>query len=157
MHKEYGINLCISVSDTGVGIDEEELDKIRERFYQSNGGRNRRTGGLGLGLPIVYGMVSAMEGFIQIKSTVGEGTTVSVSIPQKVSNEAPGMVVENREELCLACYLRAEKYEVPKVRDFYNEMISHMVQGLDIPLHRISNIDELEKLTSIYQLTHLFI
>ena len=157
LHKEYGINLCISVSDTGVGIDEEELDKIRERFYQSNGGRNRRTGGLGLGLPIVYGMVSAMEGFIQIKSTVGEGTTVSVSIPQKVSNEAPGMVVENREELCLACYLRAEKYEVPKVRDFYNEMISHMVQGLDIPLHRISNIDELEKLMSIYQLTHLFI
>ena len=145
------------MSDTGSGIAEEELEKIRERFYQSNGGRNRRAGGLGLGLPIVYGMVSAMEGFIQIESTVEKGTTVSVSIPQKISDEAPSIVVEKREDLCLACYLRPEKYEVPEVRDYYNEMISHMVQGLDILLHRVSDIDELEKLTSTYQLTHLFI
>lgn len=157
LQKPYGINLCIRVSDTGVGIAEEELEKIRERFYQSNGGRNRRAGGLGLGLPIVYGMVSAMEGFIQIESAVGEGTTVSLSIPQKVSDEAPAMVVDNREELCLACYLRPEKYEVPEIRDYYDEMISHIVQGLDILVHRISNMDELEKLTSLYQLTHLFI
>ena len=157
LRKTYGINLCIKVSDTGSGIAEEELEKIRERFYQSNGGRNRRAGGLGLGLPIVYGMVSAMEGFIQIESTVEKGTTVSVSIPQKISDEAPSIVVEKREDLCLACYLRPEKYEVPEVRDYYNEMISHMVQGLDILLHRVSDIDELEKLTSTYQLTHLFI
>lgn len=157
LHKPYGINLCIRVSDTGVGIAEKELEKIKERFYQVNGGRNRRTGGLGLGLSIVYGMVSAMEGFIQIQSTVGKGTTVSVSIPQKVSDEVSAMVVENRENLCLACYLRPEKYEVPEVREYYNEMISHMVQELDMPLHRVSDMEELEKLTSMYQLTHLFI
>lgn len=157
LRKEYGINLCIRVSDTGIGITEEELEKIKERFYQSNGGRNRRVGGLGLGLPIVYGMVSAMEGFIQMESAVGKGTTVSVSIPQKVSDETPGMVVKNREELCVACYLRPEKYEVPEIRDYYNEMISHMVQELDMLLHRISNMDELQKLTNMYQLTHLFI
>ena len=157
LHKAYGINLCISVSDTGEGIAGEELEKIRERFYQSSAGRNRRAGGLGLGLSIVYGMVSAMEGFIQIESMVGKGTTVSVSIPQKVSDGAPGMVVENRENLCLACYLRPEKYEVPEVRDYYDEMISHLVQGLDMPLHRVSDMDELRKLTSVYQLTHLFI
>lgn len=157
LHKPYGVNLCIRVSDTGVGIAEEELEKIRERFYQSNAGRNRRAGGLGLGLPIVYGMVSAMEGFIQIESTEGRGTTVSVSIPQKVSDEAPGMVVKNREALCLACYLKPEKYTVPEVRDYYNEMISHIVQGMAITLHRVSNMDELERLTSMYQLTHLFI
>lgn len=157
LRKEYGINLCIKVSDTGVGIAEEELEKIKERFYQSNSGRNRKAGGLGLGLPIVYGLVSAMEGFIQIESTEGKGTTVSVSIPQKVLDETPGMVVENRNDLCPACYLGAEKYEVPEVRDYYNEMISHMVQGLDIFLHRVSDMDELERLTSMYQLTHLFV
>ena len=157
LRKAYGINLCIRVSDTGIGIAGEELEKIRERFYQSNGGRNRRTGGLGLGLPIVYGMTAAMEGFVQIESTVGEGTTVSVSIPQKVSDETPGMAVEHQEDLCVACYLRPEKYEVPEVRDYYNEMISHLVQGLDMPLHRLFHFDELEKLTSMYQLTHLFI
>ncbi|MGN1146978.1 MAG: response regulator [Lachnospiraceae bacterium] len=155
--KSYGINLCIKVSDTGVGIDGEDLGKITERFYQSNGGRNRRVGGLGLGLPIVSGMVNAMEGFIQIASNVGSGTTVSISIPQKVADATPGMVVENREKLCLACFLKHEKYQVPEIREYYNEMISHMVQGLDIPLHRVSDIDELKKLISLYQLTHLFI
>ncbi len=155
--KEYGVNVCISVKDTGIGISEEELAKIRERFYQTNGGRNRRAGGLGLGLPIVYGIVSAMEGFIRIESTVDVGTNVYVSIPQKVSDDAPGMVVENRENMCVACYLRPEKYETPQVRDYYNEMISHLVCGLDISLHRVFTQEELEKLTSMYQLTHLFL
>ena len=157
LQKTYGINLCLKVSDTGAGISEEELEKIRERFYQSNGGRDRKAGGLGLGLPIVYGMVAALEGFIHIDSTLGKGTTVSVSIPQKVLDAAPGMVIEKRENLCLACYLRPEKYEVPEVRDYYNDMISHMVQGLDVLLHRISNMEELKKLVSMYELTHLFI
>jgi len=157
LRKTYGINLCIKVSDTGIGIDEESLEKITERFFQSDGGRSRRNGGLGLGLPIVYGMVAAMEGFIQIESTVGSGTTVSVSIPQKIAEDSPGMSVANRAGLCLACYLRPEKYEVPEVRDYYNEMITHMICGLDISLHRVFNLDEMKELTSRYQLTHLFI
>lgn len=155
--KPYGINLCIRVSDTGVGIATEELGRITERFYQSNGGRNRRAGGLGLGLPIVYGMVNAMKGFIQIESTAGIGTTISASIPQKVSDETPGMAVNDRKNLCLASFLMSEKYEVPEVRDYYNEMISHLVQRFDIPLHGVSNMDEFERLISMYQLTHLFI
>ena len=84
-------------------------------------------------------------------------TTVSVSIPQRVSDDAPGMVLENPENLCPACFLLPEKYEIPEVRDYYNMLISHMVQELDVPLHRVSNREELERLTSMYQVTHLFI
>ena len=157
LQKDYGVNLCIKISDTGVGITEEELDKITERFYQTNGGRNRRAGGLGLGLPIVYGMVNAMEGFIQMESTVGKGTSVYISIPQRVADPAPGMVVDHREKLCLGCFLKPEKYEIPEVRNYYDEVISHMVHELDIPLHRLASLDELKKLNSLYQLTHLFI
>lgn len=157
LRKAYGINLCIRVCDTGVGIDEENLEKITERFFQSDAGRSRRSGGLGLGLPIVYGMVAAMEGFIQIESTVGSGTTVSVSIPQKIAEDTPAMSVANRAELCLACYLKPEKYEVPEVRDYYNELITHIICGLDISLHRVFTPDEMKELTARYQLTHLFI
>ena len=157
LNKPYGINLCIRVSDTGVGIEESDLRKITEKFYQSSRGRNRRAGGLGLGLSIVHGLVEAMEGFMQIESAVGSGTTVSVSIPQKVSDSSPSMEIEDKSGLCLAAFLRPEKYEVPEVRNYYDEMISHMVQGLDVPLHRVTNIGELEKLISMYELTHLFI
>lgn len=157
LRKAYGVNLCIKVSDTGIGIDEDNLDKITERFYQSSRGRDRRAGGLGLGLPIVYGLVAAMEGFVQIESAEGSGTTVSVSIPQKIEEESPGMAVENRSELSLACFLKPEKYKVPEVRDYYNQMIKHLVRGLDIPLHRASGRNELERIISAYQLTHLFL
>ncbi len=155
--KTYGVNLCIQISDTGIGIDAENLEKICEKVFQVNGGRSRSAGGLGLGLTVVYGMVAAMEGFMQIESKKGAGTTVSVSIPQKVSGNPPCMELKDRSELCLACYLKTEKYEVPEVRDYYNETISHIIQGLNVPLHRVSSLEELKGLFKRYQLTHLII
>ncbi len=157
IRKPYGINLCIKVRDTGIGVDEEQIQKIKERFYQSVDGKSRKSGGLGLGLPIVYGMTSVMDGFVQMESTVGEGTVVSVSIPQKIANDAPCMSINHPENLCLACFLRPEKYTSPEVRDYYNETIQHMVQELDLTLHRISSLEDLNKLISIYHLTHLFV
>lgn len=157
LEKSYGVNLCISVSDTGVGMSEEDLQRIAEKFYQSSSGRNRRAGGLGLGLSIVHGLVSAMEGFMQMESAVGSGTTVSVSIPQRVADASPGMVVPDKASLCPAVFLKPEKYESPEVRNYYNEMISNMVRGLGISLHRVFSFGELEKLISSYELTHLFI
>ena len=157
MPKPYGVNLCIQVTDTGIGISEDKLSKIQERFYQTNSGRNRKAGGLGLGLSIVYGLVSAMEGFIQVSSTVGKGTTIKISLPQKVADPAAHMTVNNKEQLFLACFLEPEKYEIPEVRTFYNETISGLVRGLDLTLRMVSSLDELKQLVSKYQLTHLFI
>ncbi len=155
--KAYGINLCIQVKDTGIGMDAESLSKITERFYQSSRGRDRRAGGLGLGLPIVYGMVAAMEGFVHVESQPEKGTTVTISIPQKIVNGAPGMSVSDPSGLCLACYLMPEKYKVPEVRRFYDEMISHIAIGLDVTAHRVYRQEELEQLVSRYRLTHLFL
>ena len=155
--KDYGVNLYITVSDTGSGIPEGELDKITERFYQTDGGRSRGAGGLGLGLPIVSGMVSCMEGFMQIRSETGKGTVVSVSIPQKVADDKPMIALNNREHLCLACYLKTEKYETPEVRDYYNETIVHMIESLDVSMHRVFCMDELKSLVAVCRITHLFI
>ena len=157
LHKNYGVNLCMTVSDTGEGISGEELEKITEGFYQTDGGRSRKAGGLGLGLPIVAGMVSYMEGFMQIKSEEGCGTVISVSIPQKIADKKPMISLKNRERLCLACFLKPEKYEIPEVRDYYNETIAHMIAGMDVSIHRVVNMDELKALTEVYQITHLFI
>ncbi len=157
IRKQYGVNLCIQVRDTGIGMDAESLSKITERFYQSSGGRERKVGGLGLGLPIVYGMVSAMEGFIHVESGVGTGTTVTVSIPQKISDGSAAMKISDPSGLCLGCYLIPEKYKIPQVKKFYNEMIANTARELDIPIHRVFAADEVETLVSTYRLTHLFI
>ena len=149
LSKPYGINLCICVKDTGIGMDEQSLEKITERFYQSSSGRSRKARGLGLGIPIVYGMVKAMEGFVHVESKAGSGTTVSVSIPQKVADDGPGMKVEDPAALCLGCYLKPDKYKVVEVRKFYDEMISHIACGLDVTVHRVFSVDELDMLLSM--------
>lgn len=68
----------ISVSDTGCGIPEAELGKIKERFYRVSSDRSRATGGSGLGLSIIDSIVSIHRGKLLITSEVNQGTKASV-------------------------------------------------------------------------------
>ena len=108
--KSYGINLSIEVHDTGIGISEEQKQRILNHFYQADAGRARRSGGMGLGLAVVQGLVSAMGGFIHIRSEEGHGTVVRISIPQEVAESEPCMRVEKNKEVSDVCYLQPEKY-----------------------------------------------
>jgi two-component system phosphate regulon sensor histidine kinase PhoR len=70
------------VSDTGPGIPAEHLPRVFERFYRVDAGRSRELGGTGLGLSIVKHMVEAMRGKVSVESTVGAGSTFTVSLPR---------------------------------------------------------------------------
>lgn len=71
----------IQVSDTGVGIPEESLSQIYERFYRVDKSHSREIGGTGLGLAITRGAVLLHRGSIKVESVPGEGTTFTVKIP----------------------------------------------------------------------------
>ena len=75
--------LSITVTDTGCGIAEDEQDRVFERFYQVEKSRSGTTRGTGLGLSIVRHAVSAMGGTVRLVSRPGEGTSVTVTIPQQ--------------------------------------------------------------------------
>ena len=74
-------HLCISVSDTGIGIAEEELGRIFDRFYRVKNEKTRYIIGTGLGLPIVKSIVEAHDGMIQVESKPDHGSTFVVYIP----------------------------------------------------------------------------
>jgi len=74
--------VLIAVSDSGMGIPEEDLPNIYERFYRSDISRSKETGGFGLGLPIAKAIADAADGTIFIESTVGEGSTFTLSLPR---------------------------------------------------------------------------
>lgn len=76
-----GMTLELEVVDQGAGIPDGELVQIFDRFHQVGGSLRRRGQGLGLGLYIVRNLVDALNGAIQVRSTPGEGTTFSVSLP----------------------------------------------------------------------------
>ena len=69
------------MSDTGVGIPEDALAHIFERFYRVDKARSRASGGSGLGLAIVRGIVERNRGEIQVTSQMGVGTTFTVTFP----------------------------------------------------------------------------
>ena len=72
--------VCLTVQDTGIGIPEDELSHIFERFYRVDKARSREKGGTGLGLAIVADWLKNAGGDIQVESTLGEGTTFRVTL-----------------------------------------------------------------------------
>jgi signal transduction histidine kinase len=76
-----GQGLTIQVTDTGIGIPADKLDRIFERFYQVDGSASRRYGGTGLGLALAKEITKVHGGRITVESQVGQGSTFTVWLP----------------------------------------------------------------------------
>ena len=74
-------NFYVSVEDTGIGIPQDSIDKIYERFYRVDKSRSREVGGTGLGLSITKSIVLQHHGSIDVQSIEGEGTKFTVTVP----------------------------------------------------------------------------
>jgi GAF domain-containing protein len=73
---------CVSITDEGIGIAPEHLDRIFERFYQADGGAGRQFEGMGIGLSLVREIVEAHGGRVDVESTPQKGSTFTVALPQ---------------------------------------------------------------------------
>ncbi len=73
----------LTVEDNGVGIPQDAIDHIFDRFYRVDKARSREAGGTGLGLAITKSVIQMHGGTIRVESTLGEGTTFSVRVPLK--------------------------------------------------------------------------
>jgi signal transduction histidine kinase len=76
---------CITITDTGIGIPEDQIDKIFDPFYCVDKSRSRELGGNGLGLSIVKAVIDKHDGSIQVQSEAGLGTTFVIQLPNSPS------------------------------------------------------------------------
>jgi PAS domain S-box-containing protein len=79
--------ICIAVKDTGMGISEDKLDFIFEKFSQIDSAYNRKHQGIGLGLAITKELVEKMDGLITVKSKVGKGSEFGFTLPLQIDQQ----------------------------------------------------------------------
>ncbi len=80
--KLNGDHAIFSVTDSGIGIEQQHIDRLTERFYRVDRGRSRETGGTGLGLSIVKHILTRHQARLEITSELGKGSTFSVVFPK---------------------------------------------------------------------------
>lgn len=80
-------NIYLAISDNGIGISEEVLPKIFDRFARGDTARSKKNGGFGLGLAIAKEIIDMHEGKVTVESKVGEGTTFKIVLPKRKNKE----------------------------------------------------------------------
>ena len=84
MQEKLGAQTAVfSVKDSGIGIEQQHIDRLTERFYRVDRSRSRQTGGTGLGLSIVKHILTRHQAKLEIKSDLGQGSTFSVIFPKE--------------------------------------------------------------------------
>ena len=106
--------LTFTISDTGIGIKEEDLPKLTKPFERIEEGRNRSIEGTGLGMSIVNGLLSGMGSRLEVQSIYGKGSTFSFTVAQTVRSPEPiGTKEEARAALAASTNTYTESFQAP--------------------------------------------
>ncbi len=157
--QKYGINLKVEVEDSGIGITEENIEKLFTSFQQVDTKKNRSVEGTGLGLAISKRLIESMNGFVNVTSEYGVGSNFSFVIPLKVTDSAPFIQVNNAEKIFAVGCLDLKKFENPVVEAKYKELINGIRNKLGVRFVMCSRIEALKKLIEDNngRITHCFV
>lgn len=155
--ESYGVNLCITVRDTGIGIDSSQLHNVFNSFSMVDTKRNRQEGGVGLGLAIAQAIIEKMGGFISVRSKKGEGSEFQIIVPQKVEQYEPMIVLENPLRFNVLVYIDMNQFFISSVKSEYGNNISNITENLGIIVHVCRNLNELKRRIERNYITHIFI
>ncbi|MBO4901133.1 MAG: response regulator [Lachnospiraceae bacterium] len=124
---DYQIMLKVSVTDTGQGIKEEDIDKLYQPFERVDGVKNRNIEGTGLGIPLTCTILGLMGSKLDIQSTYGVGSTFSFMLRQEVENWEP---LGSLDEA-----IRRAKAETTEEHQYFKAPAARILTVDDIPLN----------------------
>ncbi len=155
--QDYGVNFIVEIADTGIGMTRADMARVSKGMYQVNKKRNRSTGGIGIGLPIVYGFVHKMDGSVMITSDKGKGTTVRITIPQKVINPVPCISINDDVKQGIIFYAMLDRFKIPQIRTFYKNMVADLDKSFKTNIYFAGDIAEVDHLVKELDISHMFI
>lgn len=153
--QDYGINLDISVKDSGIGITEENMEKLFTSFQQVDTKRNRSVEGTGLGLAITKRLITVMGGFISVSSEYGVGSEFKVTIPLKVSDASPFISLTSPEKIHAACLFSSDGLDAVTARE-QRKITEEMSGQLNIDMHTFDSADKVKALIAEGKLNTVF-
>ncbi len=155
--ESYGINLSVSVRDTGIGMRPEEIESLCKGLYQADTKKNREQTGVGLGIAISRKLLALMNGFLQIESEPGRGSEFRFVVPQQVRNEKPMVSLKEKEKIRIISYIDPESFSGVEIRDHFTRNISSMAEQLEVVLKQTRTLTELKRQLEKGRYSHLLI
>ena len=155
--REYGINLIVRVSDSGIGISKKNLEKLFTSFQQVDTKKNRSVEGTGLGLVISKRLITKMGGFISVESEYGVGTQFKFVIPLKVKSNKPFIHVNDAERINAVCYVDTNKFKLDATRYAYARFLEMIGESIQVKYSICGSFAECEKRLSSGTVTHCFV
>ena len=150
--QDYGVNLLVSVADTGIGITEENIETLFTSFRQVDTKKNRSVEGTGLGLAISKNLIKKMGGHIDVKSEYGVGSEFHLVIPLQVTNSDPFVSVREPDKIHAAACFEENKYAAEKARLF-----NKMGRRLGVDFKYIESMEKLKEEHAARNFTHIFV
>ncbi len=155
--QEYGINLLVQVIDTGIGISEENQEKLFTSFQQVDTKKNRAVEGTGLGLAISKKLVNNMGGFVSVRSKYGRGSTFKFVVPLGVADEKPLGTVKEAEQVFGLTYFELDKFRDDRIKTEYERLITEISEQLHIKFVRCDTFEEFRREMDSGRITHSFL
>jgi len=135
--KEDTVVLTAEVSDSGIGIRKEDMDKLFDNFVRLDGKRHKNVEGTGLGLAITRSLCQAMGGDISVRSEYGVGSTFTITIPQKIkSHDEKFAKVSDPDTKGVLLY---------EMRPIYADSIARSLDNLGVSCTLVKNQQEFEE------------
>lgn len=141
--------LCMEVIDTGIGMSQEEQEKLFQPFQQANETITRRFGGTGLGLTISKDIIENLQGTIEVESKKGVGTTFTVLMPVELPNDSKALnshpaLTDTKRDLDNYCF--EGKVLVVEDEPINQKLIAHTLQKVGVTVEIAKDGEEgLEK------------
>lgn len=152
----YGINLNVSIKDTGIGISQENIEKLFTSFQQVDTKKNRSVEGTGLGLAISKRLITQMGGFINVSSTYREGSEFRFVIPLRVSNQEPFIHVNDADKVNIAVFIDWNKYNHLETEREYGKLVQELGNGFNVKFAIFESFEQLKQGMATGNYTHCF-
>ncbi len=156
--QDYGINLKVSVEDTGIGITPQNIEKLFTSFQQVDTKKNRSVEGTGLGLAISKRLINKMNGFVNVTSEYGKGSVFSFVIPLRILDEKPFVSIKNPEKIFAVGCLELKRFG-RETEKKYKKLILDIKNQMGISFISYSSLNDMKSFIgkNSDRITHCFV